>query len=253
MKNYYKILDVEPDSDFNRIKRAFRKKALEHHPDRGGTHAEMVKINEAWEVLSNTQLRQQYDNLLKNGKRDSQFFDEAKQRAQTYEKSWDKFDKWLSVIGRDFASAQYGSTKFTIFTLPTGKGSMSAWIFIVTGGFIGICIASSVAMPFGSAIEEAEMGLKRALLVLGMGAVVFGAWMGQMLHESIANTLNSSESSQTSKSAGSAASEPSDREKTNNPRKTDCPSCNQRLRLPALGKQLSVTCPNCRHQFQFNS
>ena len=165
MKNYYKILEVEPDSDFSRIKRAFRKKALEHHPDRGGTHAEMVKINEAWEVLSNAQLRRQYDNLLNNGNLDSQFFETANQRAQTYEKSWDKFDKWLSAIGRDFANAQYGSTKFTMYSLPSVKGSLTARIFILTGGFIGLCIASSVAIPFASVIEEAPNGGKRLLLL----------------------------------------------------------------------------------------
>ena len=119
MENYYKILGAEPDSDFSQIKKAFRKKALEYHPDRGGTHVEMVKINEAWEVLSNKQLRRQYDNLLKNGKQDSQFFDEAKQRAQTYEKSWDEFDTWLSVIGRDFTNAQYGSC--LLYTSPSPR------------------------------------------------------------------------------------------------------------------------------------
>ena len=253
MKNYYKILKVEPDSDFNRIKRAFRKQALEHHPDRGGTHAEMVKINEAWEVLSNTRLRQQYDKLLNNGDLDSQFFETANQRAQTYEKSWDKFDKWLSAIGRDFANAQYGSTKFTMYSLPSVKGSLTARIFILTGGFIGLCIASSVAIPFASVIEEAPNGGKRLLLMLGLGVVVVSAWMGQMLHQSIANTLKGSEGSPTSNPSSATGIEFGNSEKKSDPLKTHCPACSQQLKLPSLGKQLSVTCPNCRHKFEFKT
>ena len=130
-----------------------------------------------------------------------------------YEKSWDKFDKWLSAIGRDFTNAQYGSAKFIIFDLPTGKGSLSAWIFILTGGGIGICIASSVAMPFGSAIQEAEAGIKRVLAMVGMGVVALGAWMGQQLHQSIASTLKSGEGSQADKPSGSTSSAPHTRKK----------------------------------------
>ena len=59
MKNYYETLEVEPNASFGQIKAAYRKKALQCHPDRGGSHVEMVKINEAWEILSNSTLRQQ--------------------------------------------------------------------------------------------------------------------------------------------------------------------------------------------------
>ncbi|CEI97289.1 hypothetical protein RMCBS344292_11425 [Rhizopus microsporus] len=67
-KDYYKILDVPPTADAREIKKAYRKKALEWHPDKytGDQKEEaqnkMAEINQAYEVLSNDDKRQQYDN-----------------------------------------------------------------------------------------------------------------------------------------------------------------------------------------------
>jgi len=61
-KDYYKILDVEKSSSPEEIKKAFRKKAHEYHPDKkGGDEAKFKEINEAYQILSNEQKRKQYD------------------------------------------------------------------------------------------------------------------------------------------------------------------------------------------------
>jgi DnaJ homolog subfamily C member 3 len=39
-----------------------RKAALAAHPDKGGSEAKMAVVNEAYEVLSDPELRQRYDN-----------------------------------------------------------------------------------------------------------------------------------------------------------------------------------------------
>jgi len=61
-KDYYKVLGVARDADEKTIKRAFRKAALAAHPDKGGSEAKMAVVNEAYEVLSNPELRQRFDN-----------------------------------------------------------------------------------------------------------------------------------------------------------------------------------------------
>ncbi len=60
--NYYDILGVSKSASDDEIKKAFRKKAHEHHPDKGGGSAEKFKeANEAYQVLSDKQKRGQYD------------------------------------------------------------------------------------------------------------------------------------------------------------------------------------------------
>jgi molecular chaperone DnaJ len=65
MADFYDILDVPRDADAKAIKAAYRKLALEYHPDRnpGDTQAEerFKQINEAYAVLSDPERRSRYD------------------------------------------------------------------------------------------------------------------------------------------------------------------------------------------------
>lgn len=61
-KDYYKILGVEKSASSDDIKKAFRKLAHEFHPDKqGGDEAKFKEVNEAYQVLSNVEKRQKYD------------------------------------------------------------------------------------------------------------------------------------------------------------------------------------------------
>ncbi len=61
-KDYYQILGVAKTASAEEIKKAYRKLALEHHPDRGnGDDKRFKEINEAYEVLKDPQKRAQYD------------------------------------------------------------------------------------------------------------------------------------------------------------------------------------------------
>ncbi|KAI8984828.1 hypothetical protein BD414DRAFT_441668 [Trametes punicea] len=61
-KDYYKVLGVPRDADTKTIKKAYRKAVMTAHPDKGGSEAKMAAVNEAYEVLSDPELRQRYDN-----------------------------------------------------------------------------------------------------------------------------------------------------------------------------------------------
>ncbi|HOL63245.1 MAG: J domain-containing protein [Elusimicrobiales bacterium] len=69
-KDYYKILGVERTATESDIKSAYRKLAMKYHPDRnpGNKEAEakFKEINEAYEVLSDSQKRKLYDSLGEN-------------------------------------------------------------------------------------------------------------------------------------------------------------------------------------------
>jgi molecular chaperone DnaJ len=60
-KDYYKVLGVERSASQDEIKAAFRKKAHEHHPDKGGDEAKFKEINEAYQALGDAEKRQRYD------------------------------------------------------------------------------------------------------------------------------------------------------------------------------------------------
>lgn len=61
-KDYYEILGVGKGANDDEIKKAYRKLAHKHHPDKGGgDEAKFKEINEAYQVLSDKAKRQQYD------------------------------------------------------------------------------------------------------------------------------------------------------------------------------------------------
>jgi molecular chaperone DnaJ len=59
--NYYDMLGVPKSASADEIKKAFRKLSRKHHPDAGGTEEKFKEINEAYQVLSDPEKRQQYD------------------------------------------------------------------------------------------------------------------------------------------------------------------------------------------------
>ena len=66
-KDYYKILGVDKGVSKEDIKKAYRKLAHQHHPDKtGGDEAKFKEISEAYSVLSDDQKRQQYDRFGAN-------------------------------------------------------------------------------------------------------------------------------------------------------------------------------------------
>ena len=61
-RDYYEILGVSKTASDDEIKKAFRKAAVQYHPDKqGGDEEKFKEVNEAYEVLKDKQKRQRYD------------------------------------------------------------------------------------------------------------------------------------------------------------------------------------------------
>jgi molecular chaperone DnaJ len=60
-RDYYEVLGVGKSASPDELKKAFRRAAVQHHPDRGGDEAKFKEINEAYEVLKDPAKRQRYD------------------------------------------------------------------------------------------------------------------------------------------------------------------------------------------------
>tara|TARA_Y100000389_G_scaffold129980_1_gene127388 strand:+ start:1086 stop:1571 length:486 start_codon:yes stop_codon:yes gene_type:complete len=63
MTDYYKLLGVTKESNQSEIKKAYRKLAVQHHPDKGGDPETFKQVAEAYEILSDPHKKQHYDML----------------------------------------------------------------------------------------------------------------------------------------------------------------------------------------------
>ena len=61
-KDYYKILGIERGASEEEVKKAYRKLAHKYHPDKsGGDEKKFKEINEAYQILSDKERRNRYD------------------------------------------------------------------------------------------------------------------------------------------------------------------------------------------------
>ena len=107
-EDYYKVLGLEKTASADDIKKAYRKLALKHHPDRNPENKKTAeekfkKISEAYAVLSDPEKRQQYDN----------FGSEAFGQRFSQEDIFRGFD--INDILRDLGFGGLGGGGFTIF------------------------------------------------------------------------------------------------------------------------------------------
>lgn len=69
LKDYYRILSITRDASTEEIKKAFRRLALQYHPDRNPesikeAETKFKEINEAYEILGDGNKRWRYDSLI---------------------------------------------------------------------------------------------------------------------------------------------------------------------------------------------
>lgn len=135
-KDYYSILGVSKTASADEIKKAFRKLALKYHPDRnpGDKKAEdrFKEISEAYEVLSDKEKRQKYDQF-------GQYWKQAGQGGWSGASPGGGVG--VDMGGFDFS--QYGSFDEFInellgrFSTPGGAGRRSYGYNTSTGGRTG--------------------------------------------------------------------------------------------------------------------
>ena len=243
MLDYYAILDVPLDATTADIKKAYRAKAHRYHPDHGGSHEQMLLINEAFEVLSNPALRREYDyaqaHQADTGAQRAAAANaaRAKEAAARYPREWAAFEAWLDRLAADVQRAEYGQTGKVVgnMSLPTAGGSGSGWALIFLGALVGGVVSICWVRQGDSFIPpNGSIYLYRFLF----GAFI-GAWMGRGLH----GLLNDNLSAPPQKPASTTTIS------TPQWRVTPCPRCAQKLRFPAAGMRMRLTCPSCKQQF----
>ena len=145
-KNFYRVLGVSPKATQAQIKNAFYKLSITHHPDKHKgseeSHEKFQKISEAYNVLSNPEMRKQYDReLIVEGQLRAEHT-HAYKPPQSFKKdpaSIYNFDEWTKAhysnqlnrnqrtrIRREELKVENSSTA------KIGPGTMKKTFFIIT-------------------------------------------------------------------------------------------------------------------------
>lgn len=121
MKNYYEILDVEPDATQEEIKKKYKALAKVYHPDVSpfSKSEELFRdLQEAYETLSDENKRRQYDNDLEN------YYDEDE-----YEEDYDDENEYVHTPSSQYNEGSYSSTYTSVRVLDgiTSFGGILFW------------------------------------------------------------------------------------------------------------------------------
>jgi len=134
MNDFYETLGVSKSASADEIKKAYRKLALKHHPDKGGEQEKFKEINEAYQTLSDPQKRAQYDQF---GSAGSPFGGGSNQGS--------------GFGGFDFSNFQQG-------------GNSEGFEFNFGGGGLGDIFGDFFSSAFATVQAEVEIPLTQAVL-----------------------------------------------------------------------------------------
>ncbi|MEK7510810.1 MAG: molecular chaperone DnaJ [Patescibacteria group bacterium] len=139
-KNYYDILGVDKKATKDDIKKAFRKLAQKHHPDKGGDEAKFKEITEAYATLADEKRRREYDSY-------GQSFGQG------------------GAGGFDFSGFQNGNVEFDLSDLFEGFGDIFGGARGGTRMKRGRDISIDIEVPF----KDSILGTKRQVLITKVG------------------------------------------------------------------------------------
>lgn len=254
--DHYKILGVDSTASRGDIKKAFRRKVMECHPDRGGSHAEMILVIEAWNALSDPVLRRQYDSArLRNAEEAEAVGNAARKSAAEYPRKWSDFEVWLNEVTNDISSAHHGSSSLhDVWRLPTVANSYSGRAFIGLGAIAGAIFGGVVILNLVPPERHAPQQREKLPIILAAIGGFGGAWMGAWLHRGLKATLKNTAGSADPQASSDGVHQIDVKRKDcqalpSATRILACERCGQKLRVPEMESELIVTCRSCGHKF----
>lgn len=153
--NYYEILGISPSATKEEIKKAYRKLALQYHPDKNKSpdaHDRFIEINEAYLLIYDEEARAKYDKeFIANQKK------EPAAKSATKEEEFEDFDlndwskkakkqaeQYSQMSYESFYNLVIGVAKETGFQFSNILVYMVAGILLLSG--IGCLLRSNFAL-----------------------------------------------------------------------------------------------------------
>lgn len=166
----YAVLGVAPTATQDQIKSAFRRRSKQCHPDAGGTQEAMVELLQAYEILSDPELRRQYDAFRQDPDNPKWWgeYESAGRSARdayaAYGQTWEELVRW--VEGRSgqiqsTASGRVASSAVGGGVLGAAAGAGFGWFFgiewwmgLILGAALGLISGGMVARSRESEASE---------------------------------------------------------------------------------------------------
>jgi hypothetical protein len=172
--DFYQILGVDPLSSPSEIRCAYLERASKSHPDKGGSHAEMLQIGQAWHVISDPTRRERF--MRADQSNDAAVRDAAVRDATTAAREAANYPAtWPGFIRKNF--------KFkNLFWLPMSDCAQATAIVAGAGVFLAVvvCLIVLVVRRSFMAWSIASTGIVDVRIVLA--ALVIGGRLGWSLY-----------------------------------------------------------------------
>eukprot|EP01065_Artemidia_motanka_P030148 TRINITY_DN36159_c0_g1_i1.p2 TRINITY_DN36159_c0_g1~~TRINITY_DN36159_c0_g1_i1.p2 ORF type:complete len:197 (+),score=74.81 TRINITY_DN36159_c0_g1_i1:91-681(+) len=133
--NPYTVLQVERDATASEIRKAYRARSMETHPDQGGSKEAFIEVSEAYKILSDPAARRTYDRTGERPEGAKPTFEQAEMDFEELLKmfeSWlesdEGIDNWLSSWGTPKASDQTTGEWFFKGMLRRGIKWFGPWL-----------------------------------------------------------------------------------------------------------------------------
>lgn len=163
MKDYYKILGVKPDASKIEIKKAYRKIALEYHPDKNPSDEAssiFIDATEAYEILIDPTSRKEYNSFYKSNNMGSEEAREYTRKSKNWaEKGRSKAEEYSSMKYEKFARRAFEEATLGLSYIP----NIGAILFV---GMILIALTTYLLNSYDSFQFGSFM---LSLLILSVG------------------------------------------------------------------------------------
>jgi curved DNA-binding protein CbpA len=240
--DYYAVLGILPNATNAEIRKAYRKKSFETHPDcRPGlkpdtdawkeANARMRLVVEAWEILGDPERKAHYDRSRANPA-DAHIQEvvrqetrQAEKHSAEYPKEWDQFQEWQKDVWEELGQTKKFTPRFA---------------FIVGGGLVCAFLAYQIVSP---TLAQTSLGGYRDQYPNLWFWVIFWCCLSLAM-TLLANAANSLASLFPFLARLQPVSAGIREAKPKNVRQVTCSGCGVTLRFPEGGK-MRLTCPKC--------